>query len=220
VTVTPAGEVLVTLPTRAPARWADELVRDKADWIDRHVTRTSHERARLRARPRLEDGRDVALGGVSHRFVVRLQPALERRSVVIHDDTSTPTLRVLLARADERPVGQILEIWLRAEARATIERRVAVRAPQLGAKPKLVRIGDQQSRWGSASRKGTVSFSWRLILAPAAVLDAIVVHELAHLVFFDHSRRFWRLVRSVTPHADAARRWLREHESELRAALD
>jgi hypothetical protein len=220
VTVTPGGEVLVTLPTRAPVRWADELVREKWGWIDRHVTRARRDRARLRARPGLEDGRPVPYRGIPHRVVVEVLRAGRGPTRIVHSDTLEPTIGVVLADGDERPVGQILEGWLRLRARETIERRVGLRAGQVGARPKRVRIGDQRSRWGSASRRGTVSFSWRLILAPASVLDAIVVHELAHLVAFDHSPRFWRLVRSVTPHSDAARRWLRANESELRAALD
>ncbi len=75
-------------------------------------------------------------------------------------------------------------------------------------------------RWGSASRAGRLSFSWRLVLAPPAVLDYVVVHELAHLAVFGHPPRFWELVRSVVPEADRARRWLREHARELHWSLE
>src|SRR3990172_6326905 len=137
--IRPDGELVVTLPARAPERWATELLEARSDWVDRHRSRILAEAAR----------------------------------------------------------------------------------PRYGGAGPGARAGaDQPSRWGSASRRGTVSFNWRLVLTPAAVLDYVVVHELAHLREFGHGRGFWRLVRDHVPEADAARRWLRAHEPELRAALD
>ncbi len=69
-------------------------------------------------------------------------------------------------------------------------------------------------------RVGALSFNWRLILAPPAVLDAVVVHELAHLRIRGHSRSFWHLVEHHAPQTSDARRWLRAHAREVRAALE
>ncbi len=70
---------------------------------------------------------------------------------------------------------------------------------------------DQRSRWGSASRRGCVSFSWRLIHAPPEVLDYVVVHELAHLLAPGHNPRFWRVVAAILPDHKARRRWLNQY---------
>jgi predicted metal-dependent hydrolase len=219
VTIEREGAVVVTLPARAPAWAADELVAAKLGWITRHLERAQRERALLDARPELGAGRAILLGGVAHE--VRLEPLPGTvQSRVVHDDRPGPSLRIRLAPGDERPLRELLEPWLRSRAHAAIDRRLALHVPVVGVEPARVTVRDQRSRWGSASRNGSLSFSWRLVLAPASVLDAIVVHELAHLVVFDHSRRFWRLVDRLTPHAPAARRWLRDHEWELRAALD
>jgi predicted metal-dependent hydrolase len=58
----------------------------------------------------------------------------------------------------------------------------------------FLRIGDRLTLWGSCSARGTISFSWRLVLAPLEVLDYVVVHELCHLHVLDHSARFWQRV--------------------------
>ena len=218
--IRPDGELVVTLPARAPERWATELLEARRDWVDRHRSRILAEAARLASRPALGEGRPVPLGGLAHALTVAPLPGEWRRTRVVHDDTAEPTLRVEVARDDGRTLPGILEPWLRAEARDALERRVAVRARDLGVEPQGLAVRDQRSRWGSASRRGTVSFNWRLVLTPAAVLDYVVVHELAHLREFGHGRGFWRLVRDHVPEADAARRWLRAHEPELRAALD
>jgi hypothetical protein len=90
----------------------------------------------------------------------------------------------------------------------------------MGLKPTRVTVRDQRSRWGSASRKGTLSFSWRLVMAPPEILDYVVVHELAHLRWAGHGVRFWSLVRRFAPAAEHNRRWLRQNEARLRHALD
>jgi predicted metal-dependent hydrolase len=80
-----------------------------------------------------------------------------------------------------------------------------------------IRIGDQRTLWGSCSPSGTLSFNWRLVLAPFEVLDYVVVHELCHLRVPNHSRSFWTLVERRRPHWRDQRRWLREQGPELLA---
>jgi len=70
---------------------------------------------------------------------------------------------------------------------------------------------------GSCSQSGTLSFNWRLVLAPVEVLDYVVVHELCHLRVPNHSRRFWALVEHHRPHWRLQRGWLREYGPELLA---
>jgi len=97
--------------------------------------------------------------------------------------------------------------------------QVRVRAPtQLaedGADFRSVAIRDPRTRWGSCSRRGNLSFSWRLLLAPADVLHYVVVHELCHLREPSHQKAFWRLLGSVQPGWQRELRWLREHGQEL-----
>ncbi|HEX5466094.1 MAG TPA: SprT family zinc-dependent metalloprotease [Candidatus Limnocylindrales bacterium] len=221
--VRPDGEVVVTLPLRAPERWAERLVAERAAWIEHHRARLSTERARLAARPALGQGRALSFGGVAHELVVASAEG-RSRTLVEHPDAEAleerSAIRVWLAPGDERPPALILERWLRGQARTALQRRIAIRSRDLGVEPRRLSVRDQRSRWGSASRRGTISFSWRLILAPAAVLDYVVVHELAHLRYFGHGPRFWALVRRHVPEADVHRRWLRTHDADLRHALD
>ena len=195
------------------------MVRARADWIDRHQARLAAARQRLAARPTLGAGRCISLGGLEHAVEVVPSEGGRRRSRVVHDDADGAVLRIELGDDETRSVAAILEAWLRGEARQVIVRRMVVRARDLGVEPTAVAIRDQRSRWGSASRHGTL-FCWRLVMAPSTVLDYVVVHELAHLRHFGHGPAFWRVVREAVPETDSARRWLRLHEGELRAALD
>lgn len=78
-----------------------------------------------------------------------------------------------------------------------------------------ITIRDQKTRWGSCSARGTLSFNWRLMLAPPAILDYVVVHELCHLTHMDHSPAFWQAVGEVYPDYSTARKWLKDHGQEL-----
>jgi predicted metal-dependent hydrolase len=78
-------------------------------------------------------------------------------------------------------------------------------------------IRDQRTRWGSCSSRRTLSFNWRLVLAPPEVLDYVAVHELCHLRVPNHSARFWRLVEQRRPGYREPRAWLARHGWELLA---
>ncbi len=105
----------------------------------------------------------------------------------------------------------------RTAARGRIEALVAREAAALGLSYGRVTIRDQRTRWGSCSSRGTLSFNWRLVLAPPAVLDYVIVHEVCHLRHPDHSARFWRLVAERRPDYRAQRAWLHRHGAELLA---
>ena len=90
-------------------------------------------------------------------------------------------------------------------------------SPRIGVRYSRIAIRDTRSRWGSCSSKGSLSFTWRLALAPRRILDYVVVHELCHLVHMDHSRRFWSLVERVRPDFRVERDWLNDHGWELLA---
>jgi predicted metal-dependent hydrolase len=108
-----------------------------------------------------------------------------------------------------------------AEARLAVRELVMMlvdeQAPLIGVRPTRLQIRDQRSRWGSCSSSGTLSFNWRLVLAPFEVLDYVVVHELCHLREPNHSARFWALVEEHRPGWRSQRDWLHEHGPELLA---
>ena len=79
-----------------------------------------------------------------------------------------------------------------------------------------VTVRDQKSRWGSCSRRGTISLNWRLVQTPIQVRDYIILHELMHLREMNHSARYWREVERVCPDYLAAERWLKQHPDLLR----
>ena len=105
--------------------------------------------------------------------------------------------------------------YLKREARKDLHKSSLEYAEELGVRVKRVSIRDQSSRWGSCTSAGSLSFSWRLILAPPYVLDYLAAHEVAHLVEMNHSPRFWRVVARVCPSVERAKNWLDTYGNDL-----
>ena len=109
----------------------------------------------------------------------------------------------------------LLEKRLRLAAKEYIPQRVACFHQITGGTYTKITIRNQKSRWGSCSSRGTLSFNYRLMLAPPEILDYVVVHELCHLRHMNHSKDFWLMVESILPDYKNARRYLKEHGHEL-----
>ena len=227
VVIHPERGVVVTLPPTTRRGWARadgrvvDFLAEREAWLRRHLGRQAAARNRLLDRPSLDAGRVVPYLGLPHRVRVVPAPAGSRRSRVSRvgaDDGDE--LVVERVSRDHRPTALILDGWFRERARAELDRAIACHGPALGVTPARITVRDTTSRWGSCSRKGNLSFSWRLVLAPPRALETVAVHELCHLRVFGHGPRFLALLGGRIPdHADH-RRWLRRHSAELHAALD
>lgn len=221
VVVHPDRGVVVTVPaTRAGRldgeRRAAEFLGQRERWLRRHLDRFAADAAALAARGGARDGGSIPFRG--RVLAIRVVPAVssaKRSEVVAFDD------ELVLHRAtrDRRTEGAVLEAWLRDEARVAVTDALARFAPAMGVTPTAVSFRDPRTRWGSASRQGRLSFSWRLILAPPEALETVVVHELAHLRVFGHGPAFWALVAAQRPDHRHWRRWLHDHSTELHGAL-
>ena len=108
-----------------------------------------------------------------------------------------------------------LIMWYRKEAAKIIREKAAEFAEKLSVNFMGIHIKDTKSRWGSCSSKGNLNFSWRLVMAPEQVLEYVVIHELCHLRYMDHSEKFWNLVSEFCPAYKQYRKWLRDYGDRL-----
>jgi predicted metal-dependent hydrolase len=124
---------------------------------------------------------------------------------------------VLVASGPTRlAAAAALERWAKRELLRHAEAIVAAEAPPLGVPLPRLSVRAQRARWGSASaRTRTLALNWRLLLAPYAALDYVVVHELCHFLEMSHAPRFWTLVEAARPGYREPQRWLKSHQAEL-----
>jgi predicted metal-dependent hydrolase len=191
---------IVTIPRRGSLAEAKAFVSRHAGWIA----------ARLAARPDVPEVPDaVPIRGIDHRV---LSTGLPRGRVRIIGGEDGLTIEV----PGEAPhVRRRLADHLKKEARTDLTAAVARHAATLGVQPTAIRLKDTTSRWGSASSRGVLAFSWRLIMAPAFVLDYVAAHEVAHLKEMNHSDRFWAICERLCPATEAAKAWLKKNGAGL-----
>ena len=211
ITVSEQG-VVVVLPRRAAEREAHEFVLERRAWIERTLSRIEAAAGVVAAR-RLGDGDCVPY--LDDRVRLRHVVAGTER---VHWARAAGELRLHAPEHGRETVVRLLERWYRRRAREEVTARLDAVVARNGTSYERVAVRDQRTRWGSCSTSGTVSFNWRLLLAPEHVLDYVVEHEAAHLEVRDHSPRFWALLDARMPGWRDSRDWLRRHGGTLRLA--
>ena len=207
ITLDPERGVLVRSPARTTRKDIAELVQKRAGWILKHATEDI-----LDPTPRrFTDGERLYYLG--EQIPIIADTALDGRvSVSLEDGAfqiSTPTG----ISEDDRAaaVKEVVERWYRREAARLLPEIVARWQNKVSRKkPTQVLIRSQRRRWGSCSSDGSIRLNWRIIMAERALIDYVVVHELAHLAVMDHSPRYWNIVKRALPDYKARRKRLNE----------
>ena len=196
-------EAILTMPPRGTLADAKDFAQRHGGWIAARLGRLP------KAAPFLP-GTVVPLRGTPHRIVHR---SGARGTVWL--ETRDSGERILCVAGEPEHTERRVHDYLKREARKDLNKAALAYAQQMGVKVKRLSIRDQSSRWGSCTSAGSLSFSWRLILAPPYVLDYLAAHEVAHLVEMNHSARFWRVVGKVCGHVERAKTWLDTHGNDL-----
>ena len=189
------GQVTLTLPPDLPRPEAIAFAESRIPWL----------RRALAVAPQATPVVFGAALPVEGRALV-LTPAPLRSPVV---DGGA----LLLPQA--RPAAASAAGFLRMLAQARLTAASDRHAGALGRGFRALALRDARSRWGSCTHDGRLMYSWRLAMAPPAVLDYVAAHEVAHLAHMDHSPRFWAAVGGLCPDWRMHRDWLRRNGAAL-----
>ncbi|MCY4333208.1 MAG: SprT family zinc-dependent metalloprotease [Litoreibacter sp.] len=190
------GRVSLTVPRFAKNSDAQSFLRDKEGWIRKHLEQQPDQVL-------VQPGAFIPIEGVSYRIEVGSNRAVSLQTNCI---SVPPGLE---------KTGPRLRAFLKTLARDRLAEASGRYAAKLGRRYGKITLRDTRSRWGSCTCEGNLMYSWRLILAPPAVLDYVAVHECCHLVEMNHSKAFWDLVEGLMPDYNAPRRWLRKEGGAL-----
>lgn len=193
------GKVIVRAPLRASLKAINAFVESKSAWIiEKKALAAQYVPAPAR---QFTNGEKFWLLGkhIPLRIVDGQRAALRLGE------------EFLLARKAQPHARGFFERWYKAQALGVLSERVNLFAVQHGFRYEKLRISSARTRWGSCSSRGTLSFSWRLVMAPPEVIDYVVIHELAHLRVKNHSPAFWAEVARLMPGYKSSREWLRKN---------
>jgi predicted metal-dependent hydrolase len=204
----PDGGARLTVPSGGNEAEAMRFAIKNAEWLERQLLRQA---TRPAGPDRWRIGTEILFRGEA----VRLESGLEGGREVIRFGQECLTAPDARDAVDLRP---LVERHLRRLAERELPSMVLDLAGQHQLPVKRVMVRNQRSRWGSCSRRGTVSLNWRLVQIPLQVRDYIVLHELAHLKEMNHSRKFWQEVGRLCPRFAEAKGWLKRHSRQLLSA--
>jgi predicted metal-dependent hydrolase len=204
IVVEPGGRLTVRAPLRMTDAHIRKFVDAHSDWIIK-----TQAKARKNAPPPAREFTD----GEKFLFLGKLFPLLivpRQRPALTFDGETFRLAKSALPKARETFVR-----WYQAQAGMFLLERVLFNARKHGFHYEKIRISSARTRWGSCSSKGTLSFTWRLVMAPPEVVDYVVVHELVHTQIRNHSKTFWARVAELMPAYKTHVRWLKQNGKTL-----
>ncbi len=206
------GAVELVVPPGTHVREAEEFLRSKADWVLERVD--SQRAAAASAQDAVAAWRNTVL------FRGERLPARAVFGTANRVRLRDGALEVTVNRKSPTEPSRVLDRWLKDQALEAIRPVLTARSKEMGVTPNKVFLRDNRTTWGTCSRMGNIGLSWRLVMAPPEVLDAIVVHELAHMTELNHSKAFHAVVREHCPGCAEADAWLKKNGWALLAPIE
>ncbi|KAB2664884.1 M48 family metallopeptidase [Brucella tritici] len=190
----------ITVPPGLPEREVLSFLNRHEGWIESRI-------AKLPDQPGVRAGIKIPLRGVPHKIVH--QPG--------RGTTQLLEGNILLVHGDPAHLPRRVADHIKREVKREIEALVIRHTATVGRKAKAVRFKDTKSRWGSCTSDGVLSFSWRIGMAPAPIINYLVAHEVAHLIEMNHGPKFWKLCHELCPDTERCKAWLKRNGSALQA---
>lgn len=198
------AEVIISAPYFTGNEEISRFVEEKQSWINKTIQKHKEDSFKNKAKEYNTDEHFLYLGQ-SYPLEVFFEP-FENAGVVFWNN------RFYLNAQENKDLKKYYFIsWYKKKAREYIHQHVDFFSRMLNLQPENIRITSAESRWGSCSGDNNLAFTFRLIMAPAVVIDYVIVHELTHIKEKNHSPKFWKRVEEVMPEYRKHRRWLKDN---------
>jgi predicted metal-dependent hydrolase len=204
ITIERNGSLTVSAPTEAPLARIEAAVRSRLFWVYQKLS-LRRQAERREDRRVYASGETYAYLGKSHRLLVEPQPAPRQPAVTLRDG------RLVLRANAQAQAANHLSAWYRQHGQEWLPPRCAPWAARMQAEPAAIVVRDLHNRWGSCTAKGEIQLHWQVMTLPPAVIDYIIVHELAHLAHRGHDRAFWATVERAMPDYERRKERLAQH---------
>ena len=201
--------VRVTVPKSLSDNRIRDLIQKRTLWIK---TKLNQQSQRLVPKPKeYVSGETILYLGRNYRLKV-----LRENKVSIKMKNGYLVATVLQNDTDpQKTIKSLLEDWYQKHAEMRLKEKTKRFSKLIGVVPKSIAVKNYKSRWGSCSSKAELTYNWRIILAPHHIVDYVVVHELCHLLEYNHSSKYWKHVERHIPNYKEKREWLRKCNASL-----
>lgn len=210
ISISNTGDIKVRSPFGIPQDVIIDKVKAKAAWISKKLYHFKHMRYQSVNREFVTGELFMYLGR-EYPIEINLDININNPSVTILNDKITVSVR----NKNKEYIRKILELWYRQNAKEEIDKRISFYQKFFSMTPSEVKVKEQKRRWGSCTYKDALLFNWRCVMAKETVLDYIVVHEMCHMIYKNHSKDYWKEVASILPDYKHREQWLKYNGAKM-----
>lgn len=209
-----SGELTLVLPRFVPETIGRVFVNSQSAWIKMQQAKIK-SKVEIYQQQEWSTGSDIIIFDQKKYSIKLISHSLKRDCYKINEKVLGVCLSPDDKNSKQKRIKILIESFYKDLAKEHLTKRSEYWAEQLGARFNQVRIKSTKSRWGSCSTKKNLNYNWKVLQAPAAVIDYLVIHEVCHLKEMNHSTKFWKLVENLDPKFKAHRAYLKEHQGRL-----
>ena len=195
------AQIIVKAPNLVSRKYVDDYVNSKLDWIDKNVKKMS-EIAKKRQPKQYDGGEVFMVFGKEYTMCISSFDT----AITIREDRIYFPSKFL-----DDPKEHMIK-WYKNLAKKYLIKRTEQIAQQVNLTPSKIKITSADKRWGSCSSKKNINFSYKLIMANEMAIDYVIIHELCHLVYMNHSKQFWDTVAGLMPNYKEHKKYLKTNE--------
>lgn len=206
ISIEPPDIIKVVAPIGTSEDDIIKKVRSKANWIVQKLFEYKNMKY-IKIHKELVNGESFMYLGRNYSLQIIIDQSKAKPEVKLHQGKFYITANT----SNETILRKALQEWYREKALEKIKKRIIYFQPYFKMEPSDIVVKEQQKRWGSCTSNNKLLFNWRCVMAPAPVIDYIVVHEMCHMVHMNHSKEYWKLVESIIPDYKERKEWLRNN---------
>lgn len=207
ISVEPAEGIIVAAPEGMSEDDIKEIVKSRGAWIVQRLYEFRNIESK-KVNREFVNGESFMYLGRNYSLEIHVDKTLKGHGYV---KLYRGKFHVYVKEKTDEAVRSAMETWYRTKAEEQILRRIKYFQKFFTKKPSSIKIKEQKKRWASCTSKDELLFNWRCSMAKASVIDYIIVHEMCHMYYRNHSKDFWDMVASIMSDYEARKEWLRDY---------
>ncbi|MHC6180771.1 M48 family metallopeptidase [Clostridium sp. JNZ X4-2] len=213
ISINENGEVIVNAPIDISYDSIEKIIRDKIDWISKSTNIIKNKMGHLKSMG-ISEGKNMLWLGKLLR-IERCESDIKGCHVEVLKDKIIIYGNSISIK-NQNSINENIRRFYKEKAEVIFNRKVIFYSKRINVHPHKITVRCQKTRWGSCSSNRNLSFNYKLLMAPLDIIDYIVVHELCHLIYMNHSKEYWSLVETIIPQYLNKRSWLKNNGYLLR----
>jgi predicted metal-dependent hydrolase len=205
IQVSPANEISIIIPKDLADEKIKSLIKRKTPWILSKIKFNQEVKYPHKAKE-FVNGEAFQYLGRNYRLKVM---SGEKEGVDLKNGRLNVRISQGNSDSNDEKLKSLLTDWYIRNAEKKLKERILRFADRIGVSVTGIKLKSLKQRWGSCSKDGSIVFNWKIIIAPIAIVDYVVAHELCHMRYHDHSKEFWNLMQRVMPDYREKKEWLR-----------